>query len=127
MNLSNLFKAAHQLAKSVIQAGDNYRVTFGASLKMAYTQLENKTMLEMLLAAGAKVWEKGTLQRVYINQAIADVVFNNNLLKGFPVAVNIGKAKFYYDVKNDCLVADSGSIRSAINGTTFDHGFKCAK
>lgn len=33
MNKSNLFKAAHKLAKSVIKSGDNYRVTFGAAIK----------------------------------------------------------------------------------------------
>ncbi|MDZ5288584.1 hypothetical protein [Helicobacter pylori] len=34
MNKSKLFKQAHKLAKKVIQAGDNYRATFGACLKM---------------------------------------------------------------------------------------------
>lgn len=33
MNKSELFKAAHKLAKSVIKSGDNYRVTFGAAIK----------------------------------------------------------------------------------------------
>lgn len=33
MNKSELFKSAHKLAKEVIQAGDNYRVTFGACIK----------------------------------------------------------------------------------------------
>ena len=33
MNKSELFKAAHKLAKSVIKTGDNYRVTFGAAIK----------------------------------------------------------------------------------------------
>ncbi|RLL43016.1 hypothetical protein D9K79_11655 [Acinetobacter cumulans] len=33
MNKSNLFKAAHNLTKKVIKAGDNYRVTFGAAIK----------------------------------------------------------------------------------------------
>lgn len=34
MNKSKLFKKAHKLAKQVIQAGDNYRATFAACLKM---------------------------------------------------------------------------------------------
>ena len=34
MNKSKLFKKAHNLTKKVIQTGDNYRVTFGACLKM---------------------------------------------------------------------------------------------
>lgn len=38
MNKSNLFKAAHKLAKSVIQAGDNYQATFALCLKAVYAQ-----------------------------------------------------------------------------------------
>ena len=34
MTKSELFKAAHKLAKSVIQSGDDYRVTFGAAIKV---------------------------------------------------------------------------------------------
>lgn len=33
MNKSKLFKQAHKLAKKVIQAGDDYRATFGLCLK----------------------------------------------------------------------------------------------
>jgi len=42
MNKSQIFKAAHQLAKSVHVAGDCYRVTFGASLKIVIA--ESKTI-----------------------------------------------------------------------------------
>lgn len=41
MNKSNLFKAAHKLAKSVIQKGDNYRATFGLAIKAILTQAKN--------------------------------------------------------------------------------------
>lgn len=34
MNKSELFKSAHKLTKSVIKAGDNYQITFGASIKV---------------------------------------------------------------------------------------------
>ena len=34
MTNSQLFKQAHKLAKQVIQKGDDYRVTFGACLKL---------------------------------------------------------------------------------------------
>ena len=33
MNKSELFKAAHKLAKDIIQKGDNYHATFGLCLK----------------------------------------------------------------------------------------------
>lgn len=64
MNLSNLFKAAHKLAKSIIKAGDNYRVTFGACIK---------AIKEGFVASVAKIhatlnaWSKNGEQRVYIN------------------------------------------------------------
>ncbi len=35
MTRSDLFKTAHQLTKATIQEGDDYRVTFGACLKLA--------------------------------------------------------------------------------------------
>lgn len=34
MSKSSLFSQAHALCKSVIQAGDDYRITFGACLKL---------------------------------------------------------------------------------------------
>ena len=45
MNKSELFKAAHTLAKSVIKAGDNYRVTFGAALKMILSESVKATFI----------------------------------------------------------------------------------
>lgn len=38
MTNSDLFKAAHKLTKKVIQAGDCYRTTFGAALKIIKAQ-----------------------------------------------------------------------------------------
>lgn len=38
MNKSQIFKAAHKLAKSVHVAGDCYRVTFGAALKIVIAE-----------------------------------------------------------------------------------------
>ena len=41
MNKSELFKASHKLAKSVIKSGDNYRVTFGAAIKVVKEKIAN--------------------------------------------------------------------------------------
>lgn len=69
MNKSELFKSAHKLAKSVIKAGDDYRVTFGAAIKaiLAGFVEATKTVEEKALEAGAKLWEKGNMKRIYIN------------------------------------------------------------
>ena len=45
MNKSQLFKQAHKLAKKVIKAGDNYRVTFGACLKMIASMFKAPSVL----------------------------------------------------------------------------------
>lgn len=130
MNLSKLFKMAHKLAKSVIKAGDNYRVTFGACIKAIKGGfvMNLKSISEQLIEAGAKVWAKGNMERIYINDAVAEIVFNKGLLKDFPqTKINVGNSKFYFDLKFNVFTADSGTIRTAINSTTFDHGFKCTK
>lgn len=128
MNKSVLFKSAHKLVKSVIQTGDNYRVTFGAAIKQILKGLTmtTKTIADLLIESGAKVWEKGNMKRIYINDAVAETVINQGFLKGFS-GVSVGQSKFYFDLEFNVFTADSGSIRTAINGTTFDHGFKCTK
>lgn len=130
MNKSELFKAAHKLVKSVIKSGDNYRVTFGAAIKAILEGLvmTTKSIADQLIEAGAKVWEKGDMKRIYINDAVAEIVFNQKILKDFSqVKIKVGKAKFYFDLTNNVFTADSGTIRTAINSTTFDHGFRCTK
>ena len=130
MNKSELFKAAHKLVKSVIKSGDNYRVTFGAAIKAILEGLvmTTKSIADQLIEAGAKIWEKGDIKRIYINDAVAEIVFNQKILKDFSqVKIKVGKAKFYFDLTNNVFTADSGTIRTAINSTTFDHGFRCTK
>lgn len=52
MNKSQIFKAAHKLAKSVIQAGDSYQATFALCLKAVYAQpVDAWTELETLVNA----------------------------------------------------------------------------
>ena len=65
MNKSELFKSAHKLAKSVIKAGDNYRVTFGACIKAVKEGFN--TMSENTISANLKHWNKNGENRVYIN------------------------------------------------------------
>lgn len=65
MNKSELFKTAHKLAKSVIKAGDNYRVTFGAAIKAILSQAK-----ELVMKAGVSI-----------------STFNNNFLVKVPFAL----------------------------------------
>lgn len=61
MNNSKLFTLAHKLTKKVIKAGDNYRVTFGAAIKVVKAAYFGKTV------ATLKSWKKNGLERIYIN------------------------------------------------------------
>lgn len=57
MNKSQIFTQAHKLAKSVHVAGDCYRVTFGAALKIVIAESKSpKTIEELAIEAGAKTW-----------------------------------------------------------------------
>ena len=120
MNKSELFKAAHKLAKSVIKSGDNYRVTFGAAIKAILEGLvmTTKSIADQLIGAGAKVWEKGAMKRIYINTS--DV-----LIKAFNLEENAIrsdartiKTKTYFS--NDACYTDDGAIANAMRALNIE-------
>ena len=62
MNKSQIFKAAHKLAKSVHVAGDCYRVTFSAALKIVIAESKApKSVVKVEFNA----WKKGGHHRLY--------------------------------------------------------------
>lgn len=61
MDKARFFKLAHKLTKKVIQKGDNYRVTFGAALKIVKTAYFGK------ITARVKGWNKNGESRFYVN------------------------------------------------------------
>lgn len=61
MNNSKLFTLAHKLTKKVIKAGDDYRVTFGACIKVVKQAYFGKTSAQL------KAWNKNGENRYYIN------------------------------------------------------------
>ena len=73
MNKSQIFKTAHKLAKSVHVAGDCYRVTFGAALKIVIAESKApKTIVNVSVSA----WKKGTNHRLYFKVLnVADARF----------------------------------------------------
>ena len=74
MNKSQIFKAAHALAKSVHVAGDCYRVTFCAALKIAFAESKApKASIQVVFTA----WKKGGNHRLYAKVLnVADPRFN---------------------------------------------------
>lgn len=84
-----------------------------------------QTLESLLLEAGAKVWTSpnGKINRIYISQDVADVVFAE--LVSYNQAIKLGKAKLFLDVKSGKLFSDSGSIRTKFNGTAYATGWTC--
>lgn len=70
MNKSQIFKKAHELAKSVHVAGDCYRVTFGAALKIviAESKLADKEKNARLIMSPS------VLQQIVVTPAANAVV-----------------------------------------------------
>lgn len=83
-------------------------------------EIQNK-----LIEAGAKVWEKGSLKRIYINDEVAEIVLKP-IFNGYPLP-KIGKSKLFYDFKYGKLFSDSGYIRTAFNATTHETTLTCGK
>ena len=130
MNKSAIFKAAHALTKAAHIAGESYRVTFGAALRIVIAESKApKSLADRLIEAGAKVWTNSTgkLTRIYVTQSAADIVFNNDILKGWPVRVSITKTANLYLDMNGKLWSNSGANRTAFNATTHDTGLSCGK
>lgn len=69
MNTSTIFKAAHALTKATVKVGDSYSATFAICLKVIYAESKEESIETKLLAMGLKVWEKGSMKRIYINKA----------------------------------------------------------
>lgn len=118
MNKSNLFKAAHKLAKSVIQVGDNYRVTFGLAIK-AILSSTKKSFSEILLALGLKVWEKGNMKRIYINKASQFYAFADeagldaNTVKAYShFADRISSNKTWFDLNANKFVSEKTTVNT---------------
>lgn len=99
MNKSELFKAAHKLAKSVIKSGDNYRVTFGAAIKAV---LVGSSAAEKITATLKKWSKKAGEVRVYLNNDNDD--FGYLLVNGDKFDFSKVEAKYVERVKSAVAV-----------------------
>jgi len=95
MNKSQIFTQAHKLAKSVHVAGDCYRVTFGAALKIVIAESKTtKTSVQVVFNA----WKKGSNHRLYAKVLnVADPRFNTTFDDeiGY-IDVKTGEVKFNF-------------------------------
>ncbi|OBX58542.1 hypothetical protein A9Z61_04265 [Moraxella osloensis] len=108
MNKSQLFKAAHKLAKSVIQKGDSYRVTFGLAIKAILSQAATKSIADKLIAAGGKVWEKAGLSRIYLSQEIVEKC-------ELGIRFNDKKHKLFFDLITNQFSGTSDTFVKVLN------------
>lgn len=65
MTKSEIFKAAHAMTKKALQPGDHYGTTFGAALKSLLAKPVD--MEAALTKIGGRLWEKGSMRRIYFN------------------------------------------------------------
>ena len=130
MNKSQIFTQAHKLAKSVHVAGDCYRVTFGAALKIVIAEskapkneklaaLINKAIERNVL----KFWSKNQIKRAYV----ADDFGLDALLREEGIACNAS----YFDLTAVELKFDNLRAYQNKNGVKFagteSEMFKTAK
>ena len=92
MTKSEIFKAAHTMAKGTVKAVGNYMIAFSLALKEIYNSTKKvaKSAEQQLIDLGGKLWEKGSMTRVYLS---LDVL---NSVTGLGWMLNGTKHKFYY-------------------------------
>lgn len=99
MNKSELFKSAHKLTKEVIQSGDNYRVTFGACLKVVIADAKApKSISEQILEVGGKLWESHGFKRIYMT------CDQFNQVTGRDYNLNANNNKIFYDFDKNAIM-----------------------
>lgn len=107
MNKSQLFKKAHQIAKSIVAVVGNYSVAFSVALKEVYAE-SSKSVTDKLIKAGGKVWSKGDMNRIYLNMKLVQAL-------GLNINFNDKKHKLYYDVDAQVFGGSSKCFVSALN------------
>lgn len=77
MTKSDLFKAAHKIARETKAIAGSYRIAFACALKDLYAgmSMTEKSTAEKLEELGIDVWECGDMKRYYINDENLEAVF----------------------------------------------------
>ncbi len=93
MTKSELFKAAHKLARNTVKVVGNYSIAFSLALKETYkmTVKAVKTLEQKAIELGGNVWEKNDMKRVYITLAMFNELTNS------ACRLNESKNKFYVE------------------------------
>ena len=92
MTKSEIFKAAHRMAKATVKAVGNYMIAFSLALKEIYNSTKKvaKSAEQQLIEMGGKLWEQGNMRRVYLSLDVLNSVTNLGWM------LNGTKHKFYF-------------------------------
>ena len=76
MTISNavLFKQAHAMTRETIQAGDDYRTTFGACLKAIKAEVKQAANIDLLIVIAAII----TMVTAKFSVKNGDIIYRNN-------------------------------------------------
>lgn len=77
MTKSDLFKAAHKIARETKAIAGSYRIAFACALKDLYAGIaaaEAKSVAQILEDCGCQHWERGEMDRIYINRNAREVI-----------------------------------------------------
>ena len=80
MNSSEIFKAAHKMTKSALQAGDSYAVTFGAALVEVYKVLKFnlESAMSIIMTGGSEkqnAWATSIVEG-WVNKMVSEGEYN---------------------------------------------------
>ena len=132
MTNSEIFKKAHAAARTTLKLVGDYKVAFQFALKEIYMNIKTEvvSIKDKLISLGLKVWEKGDMERIYINDGHLEAVFGlklvlyktNNICMAFLNGAKISNSKatklvrgkkIYFDVKLNEFV-NAGELVSII-------------
>ena len=116
MTKKELMIKAHKMAKEIKNEYPEVDYKFQLGLCLAYLHQEGENEMkveEKLIEAGCKVWEKGEMRRVYINDIAA-------LCEKFGILTNAKRinktVKMHYDCVTDTFsYSSSSSYESTVN------------
>ena len=134
LNLSEIFKAAHALAKSTVQTGDSYSATFAICLKIIYSEQSKSfdgTAKQIAWAKDAySRYAKDAKQGVSDLQVLADTDLRQNLQEAI-IMTSVGSIRpltNQQELDSLCVeINDAIESMTTLNWIHFDQAFKGAK
>jgi len=80
-----------------------------------------KLTKEQAIKAGGNIWEKGGIERVYLNTAACKALIAQNEFSKMEES-SLKKAKTFFDIKTGELKSDVGTVRVMFNRADIECG-----